>query len=146
MHSVKLGMATALFLATGCFTQRGYDGPTRDRSEVARLESRSGQSLVVDGNEVSIHSDSIELLPGTHRLSARVAPSTFYSPSNSRDERSMSFDVEAGKDYLVKGTSTYSGCVWVVEAKTDKVVSYDAKGCGRHDKVDPGQEQAAQTE
>ena len=118
----------------GCFTQRNYDGPTRDRSEIGVLQSRSGQSLVVDGEAVSVHSDAIELLPGEHELRARVTPSSFYSPGKDRDERVMKFEVKGGRSYFVKGTSTYSGCIWVVDAESGEVVSWDAKGCGRRDR------------
>ena len=119
---------------SGCFVQRHYDGPSRSRDEVGVLQSRSGQSLIVDGKEVSVHSEAIELLPGEHELRTRVAAASFNSPGRARDERIMTFEVKPGRSYFVKGTSTYSGCVWVVDADSGEVVSYDEKGCGRRDR------------
>lgn len=127
---VSLGVAIAL---TGCGAQRGYDGPTRDRMELATVESRSGDPLQIDGRDVGIFNSAVELLPGNHELLARVTPAGLNSPGDEPQERTIKFTVEGGKRYYIRGTSTYSRCVWIEDAETKQVVSTDEKGCGRRD-------------
>lgn len=78
MKSVKLSLlAMTAVLASGCMSVQLYDGPKRDRNEVARI---SGDPVVtagspitvvlrqVDDHDIGLTQTTVEVLEGTHNL------------------------------------------------------------------------------
>lgn len=73
----KLGIAATCALLVSCGTGRSYEGPKRPADEVARITGdfrvTAGSPvtvilLKVDEYEVSLSENSVEVLPGMHKL------------------------------------------------------------------------------
>lgn len=73
----KIWMAAGCALLVACGTGRSYEGPRRPPDEVARIigdfRVTAGSPvtvilLKVDDYEVSLSDNSVEVLPGTHKL------------------------------------------------------------------------------
>ena len=106
MKVARLMMGTLLF-ASGCMTLQSYEGPKRDRDEVARI---SGDPIVtagapisvilrkVDDRELSVGQRSVEVLPGEHTLlvDCRIAETKRVS------RHTVTADVSAGRQYKLR--------------------------------------------
>ncbi|WP_129776592.1 hypothetical protein [Peristeroidobacter soli] len=78
MKSVRLSfIATVAVLASGCMSVQLYDGPKRDKDEVARITGdpvvTAGSPVTVilrqvDGHDIGVTQTSVEVLEGKHNL------------------------------------------------------------------------------
>lgn len=121
-------------LMDGCYAQRMYRG---DVENPAELMPRAVDIAEIDGEKVSIHSDRVLLVPGSHSLVGNSTGGGILGPTDKSVTHHIQFDVEAGRRYFVKGSVTYGYCVWVEDAETRRVVSTDPKGCGALKASDP---------
>ena len=100
----------ASVFVSGCETMRGYDGPSRPRSAVARIVSSmhisAGEpiSIVirrVDNTDVGVRFNSVDVLPGGHSLLIDCT----VTESKLTSRHHLDVDVEAGGKYrLVANT------------------------------------------
>ncbi len=100
-------LAFAAVLVSGCMSVQLYDGPTRDRDEVARI---SGDPVVtagspitvvlrqVDGQDIGITQTSVEVLEGQHELlvDCRIAE------TKSVSRHALEVDVFGGRKYRLR--------------------------------------------
>lgn len=121
----------------GCGAQQMYSGASRSATDVATLVPRSGVPLEVDGEVIGSTRSAVEILPGRHTMHAETTPGGYYSPGEKRERRTIEFDAQAGRVYHVRGSSNYRACVWVVDAESEEIVSFDSKGCGRREPLPP---------
>lgn len=77
MNPLRSGVLALALLCGGCMTVQMYDGPKRDRDEVARISGdlrvTAGAPLSVilrqvDGRSLNVGQSSVEVLPGSHKL------------------------------------------------------------------------------
>ncbi len=87
-------LVTAILAGTGCATYQAYPGKKRPRSELALL-TLSVEDPVIDGHAIDRKDVyRIELLPGRH-----VLDWSFTYANGYQEQRSLTFDVEAGHRY-----------------------------------------------
>lgn len=77
MNPLRSGVLALALTCGGCMTVQMYDGPKRDRDEVARISGdlrvTAGAPLSVilrqvDGRSLNVGQSSVEVLPGSHKL------------------------------------------------------------------------------
>lgn len=100
-------LAFAAVLVSGCMSVQLYDGPKRDRDEVARI---SGDPVVtagspitvvlrqVDGQDIGLTQTSVEVLEGRHELlvDCRIAE------TKSVSRHALQADVFGGRKYRLR--------------------------------------------
>ena len=112
MKSVKLpvrwsALAIASVLAGGCMSVQLYDGPKRDRDEVARITGdpvvTAGSPVTVilrqvDGHDIGITQTSVEVLEGKHNLlvDCRIAE------TKGGSRHSLDVEVYGGRNYRLR--------------------------------------------
>lgn len=140
--SVSLGLLcmAALAACAPLKPYQAYDGPQRAPDETALLSS--DQAVIVqtfDGEPVE--TARLEILPGSHHLQTIVrywVPQTTCSPSfdglpvcttsivhGGEGRSAVTFDVEPGREYLVRGVlleGRQKAVVWVQDVETAEVV------------------------
>jgi hypothetical protein len=127
--SIAFFFSMAFFLLSGC-SQRAFDGPIPEGTELSKLETRLVDVETIDGKSASLFASSIDLLPGLHTLEGNVAAAGYHSPAEKNVKRVITFETKPGRSYYVKGSSGYAGCIWVEDVETRKIVSWDKLGCG----------------
>lgn len=108
MKSVKLSLlAISAVLTSGCMSVQLYDGPKRDRDEVARI---TGDPVVsagapvsvilrqVDERDIGITQTSVEVLEGKHNLlvDCRIAETKAVS------RHALEVEVYGGRSYRLR--------------------------------------------
>lgn len=107
-RSGGLALGLALLVAGGCMSVQLYDGPKRDRDEVARI---SGDPVVtagspitvvlrrVDDQDIGVTQTSVEVLEGRHTLlvDCRIAETKQVS------RHALEVDVYGGRTYRLRG-------------------------------------------
>lgn len=108
MKSVQLSLlAIGAVLAGGCMSVQLYDGPKRDRDEVARVTGdpvvTAGSPVTVvlrqvDGRDIGLTQTSVELLEGEHTLlvDCRIAETKAVS------RHSLEVEVYGGRKYRLR--------------------------------------------
>lgn len=102
----------ALLMATlsGCMSVQLYDGPKRDRDEVARISGdpviTAGSPITVvlrqvDGRDIGIAQTSVEVLEGPHSLlvDCRIAE------TKSVSRHSLEVEVVGGRNYRLRAAA-----------------------------------------
>lgn len=109
LQPVSVGSLLVLFAALvgGCMSVRLYDGPKRDRDEVARI---SGDPVItagspvtvvlrqVDGHDIGVTQTTVEVLEGKHDLlvDCRIAETSAVS------RHSLDVEVFGGRKYRLR--------------------------------------------
>lgn len=108
MKSIELSLLTiAAVLLGGCMSVQLYDGPKRDRDEVARITGdpvvTAGSPVTVvlrqvDGRDIGLTQTSVELLEGKHNLlvDCRIAETKAVS------RHSLEVEVYGGRSYRLR--------------------------------------------
>lgn len=103
--SARLAATIAVVvICSGCMTAQVYDGPHRDKDEVARISGdlriTAGAPLTVilrevDDHPLTVGQSSVDVLPGSHRLlvDCRIAE------TESVTRHSIEAEVSAGRQY-----------------------------------------------
>lgn len=98
---------TLLLGLTGCMTAQVYDGPKRDRDELARITGdlpiTAGAPISVilrrvDGQALNVGQTSVDVLPGEHRLlvDCRIAETKAVS------RHTLDVEVDSGRRYRLR--------------------------------------------
>lgn len=108
MKSIELSLlAIAAVLAGGCMSVQLYDGPQRDRDEVARITGdpvvTAGSPVTVilrqvDGHDIGVTQTSVEVLEGKHNLlvDCRIAE------TKGGSRHSLDVEVYGGRKYRLR--------------------------------------------
>ncbi|GFE81266.1 hypothetical protein GCM10011487_32660 [Steroidobacter agaridevorans] len=108
MKSIELSLlAIAALLAGGCMSVQLYDGPKRDRDEVARITGdpvvTAGSPVTVilrqvDGHDIGVTQTSVEVLEGKHNLlvDCRIAE------TKGGSRHSLDVEVYGGRKYRLR--------------------------------------------
>jgi hypothetical protein len=126
IESLKRYLAAALLGVSllGCATTQQYEGPSRPSSEVAAVVPDSDIVVLrINGkNRGAGNIDRYELLPGTVVIDSGYLRGNMKSKSMVR----VSFDVEAGREYLLN--SWREGMTWGVVVVDTMTGNHVAEG------------------
>lgn len=97
-------VGTILITGTGCNPMRGYEGPARDRSEVAVVRGHGVRFHRVNGRSFGVTEAGVEVLPGQNVFELTIDSSN-YSGVMLGDPGvlTMTMNAEAGRNYYITG-------------------------------------------
>jgi hypothetical protein len=107
MNALRIGVLGLTVICGGCMTVQMYDGPRRERGEVARISGdlriTAGAPLSVilrqvDGHTLNVGQTSVEVLPGTHKLLADCK----IAETDSVTRHAIDVEVFAGRQYQLE--------------------------------------------
>jgi hypothetical protein len=116
---ILLGVISTAIAAAGCGSYHHYEGPPRDRSEIAIVQG--SRIAAVDGREVPHWYSAHELLPGPHAIEVK-------NLMNRAEPFELILKAEAGHTYLVRTGSWCSQTklhvfAWIIEEESGGVVA-----------------------
>ncbi len=133
-----LCLSVALFVVGCAFTERAYEGPTRDPEAVAAINAGAldltRKILInsIDGKTFSPSLSATEVLPGQHRVEIWYWDMVFRFPFWTSYAYAMTaeFNAEAGKAYEFDGEGEWSATpapitVRLIDTATQSVVWQD---------------------
>ncbi len=121
-----------VILPAGCGTLQAYSGERLSKDQTALIEVgpwTSAEILAVDDQEVGFGENKVEVLPGSHAISARVVQG--YEGGYISMPKTLRLEAQAGHVYKVFGTFLGQGLfnapkdftIWIEDKQTEKVVA-----------------------
>ena len=135
LYYVSVFIVTFMTLTiTGCGTMRAYDGPELSDSEIAIIntcspptcffwEGNAAKIWSVDGKELSLIDETVEVLPGKHNLRIMIIINTPGGMA-SHQWQELILESKPGHIYRVHAKPEMSSSyAWIVDIESDEVVS-----------------------